>query len=404
MNFVQTLRKRSELQPGVPALIDRCLSGDRVLPYSGLNRLVDYLSFELREKKVATGDRILIGIGPSQEMYVYLLAALQIGAVPILCDHATPHDEFISWISALEPKACIIPTRGWVGSHFDGVLRKIPSKIFVGQVRSQARWLRLGKLGALEEQAADSAALISLVRESSYHLASRVWSQDQLRQCVQLLVSQLKLKAGEIDLCASALHLLGNLAAGLTSVIGSRSARNLDRQVDKFKPTRTAAGSPVVRRLLRKPFSPFHRVFITDAPLEPEEVDYFTGRMQHANIELIFYEDLPLASLPLKEYERKGRATLIGSFYSTVETRIAIRQETDKTPAERSDLPTISKPDEIGELFVRGSFLPNRITLSTLIKEGSLAKIAPNGDWCSAGAVGYLDDQSRFWLTERIAR
>ena len=70
MNFVQTLRKRSELQPGVPALIDRCLSGDRVLTYSGLNRLVDYLSFELREKKVASGDRILIGIAPSQEMYV----------------------------------------------------------------------------------------------------------------------------------------------------------------------------------------------------------------------------------------------------------------------------------------------------------------------------------------------
>jgi hypothetical protein len=145
-------------------------------------------------------------------------------------------------------------------------------------------------------------------------------------------------------------------------------------------------------------------VFITDAPLEPEEVDYFTGRMQHANIELIFYEDLPLASLPLREYERKGRATLIGSFYSTVETRIATRQETGKTPAGRADSPTISKPDEIGELFVRGSFLPNRVTLGTLVKEGSLVKIAPNGDWCSAGAVGYLDDQSRFWLTERIAR
>ena len=115
------------------------------------------------KKKSLPGDRILIGINPSQEMYSYLLAALQIGAVPILCDHAAPHDEFISWISALEPKACIIPKRGWVGSHFDAVLRKIPSKIFVGHVRSQARWLRLGKLGALEEQAADSAALISLV-------------------------------------------------------------------------------------------------------------------------------------------------------------------------------------------------------------------------------------------------
>jgi acyl-CoA synthetase (AMP-forming)/AMP-acid ligase II len=403
MNFVQTLRKRSELQPGVPALIDRCLSGDRVLTYSGLNRLVDYLSFELREKNVLSGDRILIGIGPSQEMYIYLLAALQIGAVPILCDHAAPHGEFISWIDALDPKACIIPKRGWVGSHFDGVLRKIRSKIFVGHVRSQARWLRLGKLGALEEQPADSAALISLVREASNHLTFRVWSQDQLRQSVQLLVSQLKLKAGEIDLCASALHLLGNLAAGLTSMIGSRSGGSLDRQVEKFKPTRTAADSPMVRRLLRKPFSPFHRVFITDAPLEPEEIDYFMGRMQHANIELIFYEDLPLAALPLKEYERKGSATLVGNFYSTVEARVSVRQETGKSMAGRADLPTISTPDEIGELFVRGSFLPHRQALGDFSKEDSLARIALNGDWCATGVFGYFDDQSRFWLTERKA-
>ncbi len=401
MNFVQTLRKRSELQPGVPALIDRCLSGDRVLTYSGLNRLVDFLSFELREKRVQSADRILIGIGPSQEMYSYLLAAVQIGAVPILCDHATPHDEFISWINALEPKACIIPQRGWVGSHFDAVLRKIPSKIFVGHVRSQARWLRLGKLGALEEQPENSAALIALVREMSNHLAYRLWSQDQLRQSVQLLVSQLKLKAGEIDLCASALHVLGNLAAGLTSIIGSRSERSLDRQVEKFKPTRTAARSPVVRRLLRKPFSPFHRVFITDAPLGPEEIDHFTGRLQHANIELIFYDDLPLASLPLREYERKGSATLVGNFHPTVEARISAREETEKSTAGHAETPIISKSDEIGELFIRASFLPKRQTLADLLREGSLAMAAPNGDWRSASVFGYFDDQSRFWLTER---
>jgi hypothetical protein len=401
MNFVQTLRKRSELQPGVPALIDRCLSGDRVLTYSGLNRLVDYLSFELREKKVTAGDRILIGIGPSQEMYVYLLAALQIGAVPILCDPAAPHDEFIAWINVLEPKTCIIPTRGWVGSHFDGVLRKIPSKIFVGHVRSQARWLRLGKLGALEEQSPESAALISLVRETSNHLTFRVWSQDQLRQSVQLLVSQLKLKAGEIDLCASALHLLGNLGAGLTSVIGSRSDRSLDRQVDKFKPTRTAAVSAVVRKLLRKPFSPFHRVFITDAPLEPEAIDYFTGRMQHANIELIFYEDLPLASLPLKEYERRGSATLVGSFYATVEKRISVRERNGQSPSESVSSQVSSKPEEIGELLIRASFLPNRLKFDAVLNEGSLLPTIPNDEWYPTGAVGYLDDQSRFWLTER---
>jgi len=404
MNFVETLRKRSELQPGVPALIDRCLSGDRVLTYSGLNRLVDYLSFELREKKVGSGDRILIGIDPSQEMYSYLLAALQIGAVPILCDHSAPHDEFVSWVGALEPKVYIIPKRGWVGSHFEGVLRKIPSKICVGQVRSQVRWLRLGKLGAVEDRPERSAALICLVRETPHHLTFRGWSQDQLRQGVQLLVSQLKLKAGEIDLCASPLHVLGNLAAGLTSMIGARSRRSLQHQVEKFKPTRTAAESPVVRRLLRRPFSPFHRVFIIDAPLEPEQIDYFAGRMQHADIELIFYDDLPLAALPLKEYERKGAATLVGNFHATVEARVSVQEKRGTSVAERPEVPMGSKPDETGELFIRGAFLPDRQRLIDLSKKGSHPSAASNGNWRSTGVFGYFDDRSRFWLTERATR
>jgi acyl-CoA synthetase (AMP-forming)/AMP-acid ligase II len=401
MNFVQTLRKRSELQPGVPALIDRCFSGDRVLTYSALNRLADFLSFELRKKKILPGDRILFGIDAGQEMYGYLLAALQIGAVPILYDRAEPHDEFVAWISALEPKACLIPTSGWIGSHFAGILKKIPIKIFVGHVRSQARWLRLGKLGALEEQAADSAALMCLVGAASSHLTFRVWSQSQLNESVQLLLSQLKLKAGEIDLCNSPLHLLGNLAAGLTSVVAARFRRSLERQVEKFKPTRVAAESHLIRRLLRKSFSPFHRVFIIDAPLEPQEIDHFSDQMQHANIELIFYEDLPLASLSLKEYERKGSATLIGNFVSTVEARVSSQEGIDNAVARpENDLAALQQTP-IGELIVRGPFLPKRHTLSDLPTDNPLLGVSSNGDWCSTGAFGYFDHQARFWLTER---
>jgi hypothetical protein len=155
--------------------------------------------------------------------------------------------------------------------------------------------------------------------------------------------------------------------------------------------------------LLRKPFSPFHRVFITDAPLEPEAIDYFTSQRQHANIELIYYEDLPLASLPLKEYERKGNATLVGNFYASVETRISVREQIGQSPSESLSSQVISKPEEIGELLIRASFLPNRLTLDAVLNEGSLLPMTPNQEWCPTGTVGYLDDQSRFWLTERAA-
>jgi acyl-CoA synthetase (AMP-forming)/AMP-acid ligase II len=404
MNFVQTLRKRSELQPGVPALIDRCLSRDRILTYSGLNRLVDLLSIQLREARLLPGDRILFGLDPGQEMYVYLLAALEIGAVPILYDHSRPHDEFVSWIEALQPKAALIPRRGWIGAHFDAALKKIPTKIVIGRVRSQLRLLRLGKLGALEEALPDAIALYYLVSPAPGHLALRAWSQDQLRLSVQFLVSELKLKAGEIDLCASPLNLIANVAAGLTSVITCRSHRAIERQVERFKPTRVAADSELVRWLLRKSTSPLHRVFITDAPLSQDEIDYFLAHNQRANIRLIFCEDLPLAGVSLKEYEKGGSATLVGSFFAAVQAKVSNVATGSSAPStsqsESSDAPV----EEVGELLVRAEFLPRRQSLSDLSTGVAVISVSANGEWLPTGVVGYFDNQSRFWLIERTSR
>jgi hypothetical protein len=401
MNFVQTLRKRSELQPGVPALIDRCFSRDRVLTYSGLNRLVDFLSIQLREAELLPGDRILFGLDPGQEMYGYLLAALEIGAVPILYGDSKPHEEFISWIAALGPKAALIPRRGWVASHFDAALKKIPTKIVVGRVRPQVRLLRLGKLGTLEESLPDAVALYYLVSQASGHIGLRAWSQSQLHRSVQFLVSELKLKAGEIDLCASPLNLIANVAAGLTSVIACRSQRSTERQVEKFKPTRVVAESKLIRWLLRKSTSPLHRVFITNAPLAQEEVEYFRARNHRASIELVFCEDLPLAGISLKEYEQDGTATLVGCFFTAVQARVSSVAPDHGTPAALQAAPNDLALETVGQLLVRAEFLPTRQSLSDLSAGVAVISVSANGVWHPTGVVGYFDDQSRFWLIER---
>ena len=401
MNFVQTLRKRSELQPGVPALIDRCFSKDRVLTYSGLNRLVDFLSIQLREAQLLPGDRILFGLDPGQEMYGYLLAALEIGAVPILYGDSRPQEEFISWIAALGPKAALIPRRGWVGAHFDAALKKIPTKIVVGRVRPQVRLLRLGKLGTLEEALPDAVALYYLVSQASGHIGLRAWSQSQLHRSVQFLVSELKLKAGEIDLCASPLNLIANVAAGLTSVIACRSQRSTERQVEKFKPTRVVGESKLIRWLLRKSTSPLHRVFITNAPLPQEEVEYFRARNHRASIELVFSEDLPLAGISLKEYEQDGTATLVGCFFTAVQARVSSVAPDHGTPAALQAAPNDLALETVGQLLVRAEFLPTRQSLSDLSAGVAVISVSANGVWHPTGVVGYFDDQSRFWLIER---
>jgi olefin beta-lactone synthetase len=401
MNFVQTLRKRSESQPGVPALIDRCFSRDRVLTYSGLNRLVDFLSIQLREAELSPGDRILFGLDPGQEMYGYLLAALEIGAVPILYIDSEPHEEFVSWIEALGPKAALIPKRGWVGAHFDRALKKIPTKIVVRRVRSQVRLLRLGKLGTLAESLPDAVALYYLVSQASGHIGLRAWSQAQLHRSVQFLVSELKLKAGEIDFCASPLNLIANVAAGLTSVIAGRSQRTIERQVEKFKPTRAATESKLVRWLLRKSTSPLHRVFITNAPLAREEVDYLRARNQRASIELVFCEDLPLAGVSLKEYEQDGTATLVGSFFTAVQARVSSIASGNGSSTALQSEPSDLALETVGELIVRAEFLPTRQSLSDVSTGVAVISVSTNGVWHPTGVVGYFDDQGRFWLIER---
>jgi acyl-coenzyme A synthetase/AMP-(fatty) acid ligase len=402
MNFVQTFRKRSESQPGVPALIDHCFSGDRVLSYSSLNRLADYLSLELREQEIKPGDRILLALDPGQELYGYLLAALQVGAVPILYEQDGSHKEFAAWVKALQPSAYAVKREKWVGCQLDGAFKAIPKKFFVGTVRSQSRWLRLGKLGAVEDREPDSVALISLGADDAGKLSVRYWSQKQLDLNIQLLLARLKLKPGEIDLCQTPMQFIANLAAGLTSVICQESGllplRRVERRVEKFKPTRVAAETSLVRRLLRKYSSPLHKVFITDAPLDPESIEYFNSHAQHANIELLFCSELPLASLSLRGYERKGNARLVGNFFAEIEAEIVPEGAIDEAKAGENISPGPTKI--LGQLVIRSGILPGRENEPTDELDEKLNQRVSNGIWHFTGVRGYIDEQERFWLVE----
>src|SRR5258708_20112815 len=80
MNLVQNLRHRAELQPGVPAIVDRTVRGDRVVSFVAFNRSVDFLALRLREEGVKSGHQVLLALDPSQEFYLFALALLQIGA------------------------------------------------------------------------------------------------------------------------------------------------------------------------------------------------------------------------------------------------------------------------------------------------------------------------------------
>ena len=164
MNLIQMLRRRVELQPGVPALIDHTVAGDRVIGFSVLNRFVDFISVRLREEKIQPGDHVVLLLEPSQEFYGFFLALLQIGAIPLLYEEPLDHREINAWLHAMLPEACIVPQAKWLKLHLNSDLRRIPKKIFVNTIRFHTRWLRLGKIGAVEEVNGSAQALLSLLQ------------------------------------------------------------------------------------------------------------------------------------------------------------------------------------------------------------------------------------------------
>jgi hypothetical protein len=400
MNIIQTLRHRAELQPGVPAIVDRTFFGDRVLTYAALNRSVDFLALRLDEEGIKKGDQVLMLLDPSQELYLFLLALLQIGAVPTLCDALTSVKPFGQWVEQCRPAACVLPQSKWLAQRFHRQLRLIPKKLFPHAFRFENRILRIGKFGTPVELATTDLALIELRRAGFGGLEPRGWTQAQLSRSVQRLVSYLKMKAGEIDLCDWPLLLLANSTAGATSVVpvrpGLLSQRSRSQQVEKFQPARVTAPAAFLLHYLRKNSSPLHKIFIIDAPLPPESVEFFVRCQQFANVELVFGQDVPLASCSLNEYQSVGTARWVGEFYADVKIRVEPRSSNSNGHGQAVSANALNTRS--GELLISGDFLPRPLDLNGEVDASRLAQFENEEQWIKTGLEGSLDQERKFRL------
>jgi AMP-binding enzyme len=399
MNLVQSLRHRAELQPGVPAIVDRTVRGDRVISFVAFNRSVDFLALRLREEGLESGNQVLLALDPSQEFYLFALALLQIGAIPVICRQALGSPFLTEWVKNVRPQACILSQSSWLTQHFHPQLRLIPKRFFVHGFRFESRWLRLGRFGQPVELDRNQMAWIELWDQSPETFRALAWNQERLARTTQRLISILRMKAGEIALCGNPLHLLANLAAGLTSVIpmkrGLLTATGRRHQVDKFKPNRVAAKAEFLTRYLRSSTSPLQKVFVLDAPVSSEDVEFFAACRQHGNIELLFGREAPLASCTLKEFQSRANEHWVGNFFDDV--RYKLQPPQTATP----EATNTSFPKQSGELLAAGDFFPTPLTIhgepdSTLLWQNE-------GDtWLRTGVKGTFDSAERFCVVDAI--
>lgn len=395
MNFVQAFRERVDLQPGVPALIDHTPRGDRVLSYAALNRWVDAISIRLREAQVAPGDLFLLLLEPSQEFYVHFLAALQIGAVPVVHTSACSLRQILAWIREARPAACVLSWLQATNPRLAASLRYVSKKVYPDVATSRGQWLRIGRIGAVEDVPEEAPALLLLAHDRRGQAVVWRWTQAQLGSTLELLFSALRLKAGDIDLCSAPLHALANLRAGLASLIpigfGWLNRLPLQRQLEKFKPTRTTALAAQLGYLLRKKSSPLHRIFVLDAPLGDADRRFLAEHSSQATVDVLFGDAVPVAINPLEPAMATDHACCVGSFFNRVEARTL--------PVPQPDTPAGAAGHEpaTGELIVRAAFLPTPCTLEGGTDSDRLFVESAGEPWLRTGCHGYFDADQRFW-------
>jgi hypothetical protein len=327
---------------------------------------------------------------------------LQIGAVPTLCDALTGLKPFGQWVEHCRPAACVLPQSKWLAQRFHRQLRLIPKKLFPHAFRFENRILRIGKFGTPVDLAPGDLALIELRRGASGGLDPRGWTQAQLARSVQRLAGHLKMKAGEIDLCDYPLLLLANSTAGVTSVVpvrpGLLAQRTRNQQVEKFQPARVTAPAAFLLHYLRKNSPPLHKIFVIDAPLPTESLEFFVRCQQFANVELLFGQDVPLASCSLNEYQSVGTARWVGQFFADV--RVRVEPGSQEANGHAGGTTSAKAPlGRSGELLVAGDFLPRPLDLNGEVDTSRLTQLENGEQWIKTGLQGSLDQELNFRLS-----
>jgi hypothetical protein len=210
------------------------------------------------------------------------------------------------------------------------------------------------------------------------------------------------MKAGEIDLCDWPLLLLANSTAGVTSVVpvrpGLLSQRTRSQQVEKFQPARVTAPAAFLLHYLRKNSPPLHKIFVIDAPLPTESLEFFVRCQQFANVELLFGQDVPLASCSLNEYQSVGTARWVGQFFADV--RVRVEPGSQEANGHAGGTTSAKAPlGRSGELLVAGDFLPRPLDLNGEVDTSRLTQLENGEQWIKTGLQGSLDQELKFLLS-----
>ena len=393
MNLVSLLRDEDR-----PALID---PRGASITFRQLKERVGTFAGGLVDLGLRPGDRVVLLVPMSFELYICLLALFHVGATAVLIDPKAPVD---SILSRFKPVALF-------GSPLAHLLRlKIPQLRGLGLYVSTGftplpHWRLSTVRGAIPPvDGGEHPALLTFTTGSTGAPKAIARSHGFLLQQHSILGEHMDLDENDVDMPTLPVFLLHSLAGGATCVLADMDLR----QVGSLDPKRIAAqmirqnvtslaGSPAFLGPLAR-----HLVETSQTNRTVRRIDTGGARVSapvlrdvcvafpRAEITVLYgsSEAEPIALLDaranldeLEEGERSGRGALVG----TPVDAIAVRIDDD-------------------EILVSGPHVNPRYYQDPEADAKNKVHDPDGRIWHRTGDAGFLDEQGRLWLVGRAGR
>ena len=379
----------------IPAIIT---PAGHSLTFKELYQQVGEFAGALEQKGIKAGDRVLLLIPMSIELYVSLLALFWIGATVVLVDPSAPLDKILP---RFKLKAFIGSAKAQLLRLKFSSLRGLDLYVSTGFTFLVHRRLHSLKAEPPPIATPVAPALLTFTTGSTGIPKAIARTHDFLRNQHHTLSHHMSCTTGTIDLPTLPVFLLHSLAGGATCVLADADLRNvgtvdpqkLIAQIQKQNISSISGSpaffAPIIRyaRANQLKLSSVQQVFTGGARVNTKIAKQLCETFSEAQVFVVYgsTESEPIAVLHLNEDlrdlaegERTGKGALVGA--PVPEIDIWIREDE-----------IVVTGAHVNKSYYQDS---NADAENKIEKDGKI--------WHRTGDAGFLDEQGRIWLLGRI--
>lgn len=362
MNIVELFLKAAEHYPTTDAIRHK----SQKISYAQLKDEVLKTAAYFAKKGIKPGDRVLVFIPMSIDLYRTVLALFYLGATAVFVDE---------WVSKKRMDLCckLADCRGFIGvpvariyGLFSKEIRRIPLKLSLKK--------RDNGLVEMANMPSDAAALITFTTGSTGTPKAALRSHAFLQEQFKALLEEIEPSPNDVDLCTLPIVLFMNLGVGCTSVISPVKVSKPRKM--KVEPLFETLNSDI-NRITSSPYllsrleehiivndlslPSLKKVFTGGAPVFPHMALGYQTAFGKADIKIVYgsTECEPISSIQVHEliaYQgewKKGLA--VGKPYHKTEVRILpISDEAIEFENDDAFKNACLEEGEIGEMVVAG--------------------------------------------------